>query len=220
MNNSSEPQARPSSATKKFIYDPASMLLPHEKFGREQAQLDKLKHLGPKNETPTPVPVLRTQITAVPASRSPDHDSGSQTSLAESHPPPYSEVPARGDPSLHDRPGHAQSQAGGSASGSSDRAGHFEQEASGARGGSIVPSGMMSLEDEQELKTLETEMDDGTTESPALLSDWEVVETLGEYGLSGLSVLTPDIMADPTLIARYRYIWQSPTRPPSSPLSI
>jgi hypothetical protein len=45
----------------------------------------------------------------------------------------------------------------------------------------------MTYEEEQELSRLkslemEAEADDGTTESPALLSDWEVVETLGEFG--------------------------------------
>jgi hypothetical protein len=187
-NINNERQARPNGASKKFIYDPASMLLPHERYGREQAQLDKLKHLGPKNETPAPVPTLRTETNAPPASStSPDHDFGSQTSYPESHPPPYSEVPAQGDPLLHHRLGNAQPQAGGSSSSLNERACRFEPEPSGGRRGSTVPSAsvVMTYEEEQELsrlESLEMEADDGTTESPALLSDWEVVETLGEHG--------------------------------------
>jgi hypothetical protein len=187
LNSNTERQARPNGASKKFVYDPASMLLPHEKYGREQAQLDKLKHLGPKNEAPAPVPILRTETTdTAPApTTSPNQDSGSQASFAESHPPPYSEVPAQGDPLLHERPGNTQAQAAGSSSGPTERACRFEPEPTGARRGSTVPSAVMTYEEEQELSRLkslemEAEADDGTTESPALLSDWEVVETLGE----------------------------------------
>lgn len=228
MNNSNtaERQARPNSASKRFIYDPSSMLLPHEKFGREQAQLDKLKHLGPKNEAPAPVPILRAAPGApalTPATRSPDQDSGSQTSFPESHPPPYSEVPARGDPSLHDRPENGQGQAGGSASGSNDRSCRFEPEAGGARRGSMVPSATTIFEDEQEMTRMqgqEREADDGTTESPALLSDWEVVETLGEFYRVRRFPLISSSHPCNRVLNRDWYFRKSPARPPTSTLSI
>lgn len=166
MFNNNEQTAHANPAAKKFVYDPSSMLLPHEKFGREQAQLDKLKHLGPKNEPSSPHQILRAGK-GTPASRMTD-DMPTSSSPPESHPPPYSEVPSQ---SMLHNVGNASQQHAGTSS-PADRVCRFEADAG------ISPR--IGEQDGENARMQEVEADDGATESPALLSDWEVVETLGE----------------------------------------
>jgi len=166
MFNNNEPTAQANPAAKKFIYDPSSMLLPHEKFGREQAQLDKLKHLGPKNEPASPHQILRAGK-GPPSSRLTD-DIPTSSSPPESYPPPYSEVPSQ---SMLHNVGNANQQHAGTSS-PADRVCRFEADAG------ISPR--TGEQDGDNARMQEVEADDGATESPALLSDWEVVETLGE----------------------------------------
>jgi hypothetical protein len=203
MFNPDTPPTPASTAAKmKFMYDPSSMLLPHERLAKEQATLEKQKVLGTKK--------LPTEQ-SIPAQTQPvDHELQTlSTSPPEVQPPPYSEY--QNSPIAHGQPAQALVMPNGSDSSSTAQStsntdtgaqpilasSSAHASSSTARTDYQVLEGVDPLDDpsqgpsrtyadEAELERIresELALEEDASESPALLSDWEVVETLGTSSL-------------------------------------
>lgn len=208
--------ASATAAMKKFVYDPASMLLPHERAASNANKGAKAVNpsppVAPTHSNPVNIPSPTTETpkksptTQKPEARETTHrhepypgpQNAYSISPPTSLPPPYSEHPHPHHPSNDIRSpaaaGPSTRQAlptverdGGEGSGSRNMAREWRE------GGQVDPlddaaegsSRNFEMEIDNVGGSLELmDLEEQPTESPALLSDWEVVETLGEYTIA------------------------------------